>query len=240
MTKKIADLETGIARGLEEARGRKDLPLGLQDLVEFGKDHLLDVRLLDSRDRKLNRRGDADKRRRDVAAVTIYFRPGNGQSEKSDGEVPPREPSERLPEPRQVNQTASPHEAAPADRGAAASLTADILGALDAAERRPGYTFVSLKWFRDTVLPAVGAELNADPARRQTVLRELTEKRLLLTSKVPNPKNPAFPVTAIRINREYPDVAALLSAGRRAVDLGFAPVEIRGEPLSATILRERR
>jgi len=234
MTKKIADFEAGIARGLEEARGRKDLPPGLQDLVEFGKGHSLDVRLLDSRDRKLNRRGDADKRRRDVAAVTIYFRP-----EKSDGEVPPGEPSERLPEPRQVNQPASPHEAAPADRGAAASLTAEILGALDNAERRPGYTFVSLKWFRDTVLPAVSAELNADPARRQTVLRELTEKRLLLTSKVPNPKNPAFPVTAIRINREYPDVAALLSAGR-AGDLGFAPVEIRGEPLSATILRERR
>ena len=239
MTKKIANLETDIARGLDEARGRKDLPLGLQDLVGFGKGHSFDVRLLDSRDRKLNRRGDADKRRRDVRAVTIYFRPADDQSEKSDGKVSPGERSERNPEPRRVNRSGSPHEVGAADPAATASLMAEILRALDSAERRPGYTFVSLKWFRDTVLPAVRAELNADPALRQTVLREATEKRLLLTSKVPNPKNPSFPVTAVRINREHPNVVALLGAGQ-AADLGFSPVEIRGEALSATILRERR
>lgn len=235
MTKKIADLEADIARGLAEACGRKDLPLGLQVLAELGKGHSFEVRLLDSRDRKLNRRGDADKRRRDVAAVTVYFKPADHQSE----EISAGEPSERNPEPGGVDRSGSSREVGPGDPATASPPIAEILRALDSAERRPGYTFVSLKWFRDAVLPAVRAELNADPARRQTVLRELTEKRLLLTSKVPNPKNPSFPVTAVRINREHPDVAALLSAGR-AGDLGFAPVEIRGEPLSATILRERR
>jgi len=239
MTKRIADVETGIARGLEEVRGRKDLPPGLQDLVEFGTGRSLDVRLLDSRDRKLNRRGDADKRRRDVAAVTIYFRPGNDPSGNSDGEVPAERPRERHPEPRQVDRPDSLREAAPGDPGTAASPMAEVLRALDNAERRPGYSFVSLKWFRDTVLPAVTTELSADPALRQAVLRQATEKRLLLTSKVPNPRNPSFPVTAVRLNRENPEVAALLGAGQ-AAELGFSPVEIRGEALSATILRERR
>ncbi len=114
----------------------------------------------------------------------------------------------------------------------------EMLRALDNAEQRPGYGFVSLKWFRDSVLPAVTPSF-ADPEARQSILLEGIEKRLLLTNKVPNPKNPSFPVTAVRINREHPEMAALLGPGRSG-DSGFSPVEIRGEPLSETILRERR
>jgi hypothetical protein len=57
-------------------------------------------------------------------------------------------------------------------------------------------------------------------------------------SKVPNPKSPQFPVTAIRLNRLLPEIQAIL--GEQVADSDFRPVDIRGEQLSATVLRERR
>ena len=48
-----------------------------------------------------------------------------------------------------------------------------------------------------------------------------------------------FPVTTIRLNRLLPEVKAALGKGDNA-DLEFRPIEIHGEPLSTTILRERR
>ena len=62
---------------------------------------------------------------------------------------------------------------------------------------------------------------------------------IIVTSKVPNPKNPAFPVTAVRLNHRHPDVMAILGETRAAAS-DFEPIDIRGEPLSATVLRERR
>ena len=68
----------------------------------------------------------------------------------------------------------------------------DLVRHLDRAESRPGYNFVSLKWFRDSVLPAVRPEW-ANPEDRNHSLREAIEARFVLTSKVPNPKSPEFP-----------------------------------------------
>jgi hypothetical protein len=114
----------------------------------------------------------------------------------------------------------------------------DLIRHLDRAESKPGYGFVALKWFRDAVLPAVRPEW-ADSDVRNTALREALDKRLVLTSKVPNPKSPEFPVTAIRVNRSLAETRAILGSPETA-GVGFQPVEIRGEPVSATILRERR
>jgi hypothetical protein len=61
----------------------------------------------------------------------------------------------------------------------------------------------------------------------------------VLTSKVPNPKSPAFPVTAIRLNRSLPEVAEILGAPAPP-PAEFSPIAIRGEELSQTVLRERR
>jgi hypothetical protein len=123
--------------------------------------------------------------------------------------------------------------------GIAADPLSDLIQALDRAESRRGYDFVSLKWFRDAALPAEGLSWTSSDATRQTVLRGAIERRLILTSKVPNPKSPQFPVTAIRLNRLMPEVKAVLGSGDNNA-LDFHPVEIRGEKLSATILRERR
>jgi hypothetical protein len=133
---------------------------------------------------------------------------------------------------------------APSNDAAKSGATAtdplsDLIQALDRAESRPGYNFVALKWFRDAALPAEGFSWASVDSVRQNVLREAIDKRLILTSRVPNPRSPQFPVTAIRVNRLMPEVRAIL--GTRDEGLPeFQPVAIRGENLSVTILRDRR
>jgi hypothetical protein len=116
---------------------------------------------------------------------------------------------------------------------------ADVIRSLDRAESTPGYDFVALKWFRDTFLLAEEFEWAASDTARQAAIRQAIEKRLILTSKVQNPKSLQFPVTVIRLNRLLPEVRTILGS-EAALDSGFDPVEIRGEQLSATVLRERR
>ncbi|HTT81930.1 MAG TPA: hypothetical protein VMF67_00465 [Rhizomicrobium sp.] len=115
----------------------------------------------------------------------------------------------------------------------------ELLRALDRAENRPGYEFVSLKWFRDTALPHEGFSWAADEAIRHDVLREAIDRRWILTSKVANPRPPNFPVTTIRSNRLMPEVNAALG-GQNSGPPGFRPVRIRGESLSATVQHDRR
>lgn len=116
--------------------------------------------------------------------------------------------------------------------------TRELIEALNRAEHRRGFDFVALKWFRDTALPGESFDwAKADISRRE-VLADAIQKRFILTSKVPNPRSP-FPVTSIRLNRLATEVAAVLG-GEVESDSDFHPVEIRGEPLSATIIRERR
>ncbi len=116
---------------------------------------------------------------------------------------------------------------------------ADLVRALARAESRPGYAFISLKWFRDTALVSEGFEWAKTDAARQVVLRNAIDQRLILISKYPNPKSPQFPVTAIRLNRLMPEVKAILEIPDDGSAV-FKPVSIRGDNLSATILRDRR
>jgi hypothetical protein len=132
-----------------------------------------------------------------------------------------------------------PYSSKAVNRGLGEDRLSDLVRALDRAEGRPGYEFVSLKWFRDNALVREGFSWAADESARHDVLREAIDRRWLLTSKVANPRPPNFPVTAIRLNRQMPEVIALLG-GRAGSPTGFRPVSIRGEPLSATVLRDRR
>jgi hypothetical protein len=118
-------------------------------------------------------------------------------------------------------------------------LVQALVRALDHAEAKPGWNFVPLKKFRDEILPSEHIPSMRTDVERQNVLRSAIEKRLVLVGKVPNPKAPEFPVTTIRLNRLLPQVQAILGT-LNTPDSDFHPVEIRGEPLSATILRERR
>ncbi len=125
-----------------------------------------------------------------------------------------------------------------ASRPVTADPVSDLIRALDRAESRPGYTFVALKWFRDTALLSEGFPwASTESATR--VLRDAIVQRLVLTSKVPNPRSPQFPVTAIRLNRLMPQVKAALGGPEDGLS-DFQPVSIRGGDLSATVLRDRR
>lgn len=147
--------------------------------------------------------------------------------------------SKPLPEPITKPKAIRPSSSPTQSSATAADPLSDLIRALDRAESRRGYDFVSLKWFRDAALLSEGYSWASSDAMRQNVLRSAIDKRLILTSKVPNPKSPQFPVTAIRLNRLMPEVKTILGSGDDNA-LDFHPVEIRGENLSATVLRERR
>ena len=89
-----------------------------------------------------------------------------------------------------------------------------------------GRQFVSLKWFRDTCLPQKGFAWGAAPEERYKVLTDAIDRRWILTSRIPNPKNPQFPVTAIRVNRPLDEVRTILDENAKASS-PFAPISIR-------------
>jgi hypothetical protein len=115
---------------------------------------------------------------------------------------------------------------------------AELLRVLDRAESTPGWNFVSLKKFRDEILPSANVPSIRTDVERQSVIGSAIEKRFILTGKVQNPKSPQFPVTSIRINRLMPAVQEVLGLPKR--NLEFHPIHVKGEPLSSIILRERR
>lgn len=121
-----------------------------------------------------------------------------------------------------------------------ASPEVDLVKALDRAESRPGYKFVSLKWFRDTALKSEGFAWAVDDATRKSVLGDAIDNKLVLTSSVPNPGSP-YPTTAIRLNRLMPQVRRIFGVEDGDVGMSnFKPLPIRGESLSSTVLRDRR
>jgi len=98
------------------------------------------------------------------------------------------------------------------ERAESGSPLDDFIAALDRAERDPHLSFVSLKWFRDTYLVKRGYGWARDPDIPRRLVQETTERGLIVTSKVDNPKTPEFPVTSIRLNRQHPDVKKILGA----------------------------
>ena len=106
----------------------------------------------------------------------------------------------------------------------------ELCTALAEAERG-GHAFIALKWFRDSFLPRKAFRWNQHPETRQTVLAEAIQRGVVLTSKIANPKTPAYPTTTIRLNRA--------EAGVPEDSQRFQPVDVQGEPVSAAIDEER-
>lgn len=115
---------------------------------------------------------------------------------------------------------------------------AEAIRALDTAEHK--VPFVALKWFRDQFLPSFGVAWAVAPYAGQETIKEAIDRGLFLTSKVQNPKAPAYPVTAIQLNRDLPEIQRILASAPAVHNRVFRPVEITGEALSQTIIRERR
>ncbi len=191
--------------------------------------HQIKASLLDSNGRKKRSNASADHWSPALGRIEIRFEP-------------------IAPEQKQINSATSQPAAkeSPAKREklfkgipGVHPAEADLLMALDRAESRPGWNFVPLKKFRDEILPQEHLPSMSTDVERRSVLNSAIEKKFVLLGKVINPRSPQFPVTTIRLNRLMPEVKVVLGQ-TNSQDLDFHPVEISGEPLSATILRERR
>jgi|HubBroStandDraft_1064217.scaffolds.fasta_scaffold15735_2 hypothetical protein len=166
----------------------------------------------------------------DSGLVAIFYRPSTPEEDQAlDATVEDVQDS-----------LGKPAETATKPAEAANDPVQDMVVALARAEKDPQLGFVSLKWFRDTYLPQQGFPWAAMPDERQRVLVNAIDRNWILTSKVANPKNPQFPVTAIKVNRPLADVRNILNQETGPSRSPFNPVAMRGEPLSQTVLRERR
>lgn len=103
--------------------------------------------------------------------------------------------------PQQENMQADPGTGEP---------MVDFVIALDHAERDPHLSFIALKWFRDTYLQKRGFAWAFDPDMPRRLIQEATDAGIIVMHKVPNPKQPEFPVTGIRLDRENPLVQDVL------------------------------
>jgi len=106
----------------------------------------------------------------------------------------------------------------------------ELCTALAEAERG-GHAFIALKWFRDSFLPRKSFRWNQHPDSRQEVLAEAIQRGVVMTSKIANPKTPAYPTTTIRLNRA--------EAGVPEEAHRFHPVAVQGEAAAAVLEEER-
>jgi hypothetical protein len=106
----------------------------------------------------------------------------------------------------------------------------ELCAALAEAERG-GHAFIALKWFRDSFLPRKTFRWNQHPESRQAVLAEAIQRGVVLTSKIANPKTPAYPTTTIRLNRAEANIPE--EAQR------FHPVAVHGGGITEVIEEER-
>jgi len=106
----------------------------------------------------------------------------------------------------------------------------ELCAALAEAERG-GHAFIALKWFRDSFLPRKAFRWNQQPESRQAVLAEAIQRGVVVTSKIANPKTPAYPTTTIRLNRAE---AGIPDEAQR-----FHPIQIHGDSIADVIQEER-
>ena len=106
----------------------------------------------------------------------------------------------------------------------------ELCAALAEAERG-GHAFIALKWFRDSFLPRKAYRWNQHPESRQAVLAEAIQRGVVVTSKIANPKTPAYPTTTIRLNRA--------EAGMPDEAQRFHPVTAHGDSIADAIEEER-
>jgi hypothetical protein len=155
--------------------------------------------------------------------VRIYF-------ERIDGAEP-------APRPVRVTHSAAMHDYNEDEDGQEAIIPADLdarvkeLCAALAEAERGGHAFIALKWFRDSFLPRKAYRWNQHPESRQSVLAEAIQRGVVVTSKIANPKTPAYPTTTIRLNRA--------EAGMPDEAQRFHPVTAHGDSIAEAIEEER-
>jgi len=180
------------------------------------------VELCSENGRSKRRNASADTWSPEEDEVRIYF------ERIDDGEPTPRASRPQRSVAIQTQEDEDDQEAVlPADMDARVK---ELCAALAEAERG-GHAFIALKWFRDSFLPRKAFRWNQHPETRQMVLAEAIQRGVVMTSKIANPKTPAYPTTTIRLNRAE---AGIPDEAQR-----FHPVAVHGEPIAETIEEER-
>lgn len=221
-TLSIPDAEEIVEEALTELSYSQDpgLARALHFLAPPGY-HVI-VELCSESGRSKRRSASAESWSPEEDEVRIYFE----RMESNDEQRAPRSASR--PAEHAYDDDDEPVEAAlPADMD---HRVKELCGALAEAERG-GHAFIALKWFRDSFLPRKSFRWNQNPESRQVVLAEAIQRGLVLTSKIANPKTPAYPTTTIRLNRAE---AGIPEEAQR-----FHPVAVHGEGLAAVLEEER-
>jgi hypothetical protein len=231
----IPDAEEIIEEALEELAFSTDpgLVRALQFLAPRGYQAI--VELCSENGRSKRRNGDASTWSPEEDEIRIYFERIGGDDDDDDAPIRPRvqaAPRSR-PQPRQQSLPEPGNTELPGQD----SLPPDVddriheLTATLAEAERGGHAFIALKWFRDSFLPRKSFTWNQQPESRQLILAEAIQRGVVLTSKIPNPKTPAYPTTTIRLNRAE---AGIPEEAQR-----FRPISVHGEPLADTLEDER-
>jgi hypothetical protein len=219
----IPDAEEIIEEALTELSFSQDpgLARALRFLAPPGYQAIVELCSENGRSKRRNATADAWSPEEDE--VRIYF------ERIDEGEAAPRavRNSSRTIEHHADSEDDSQESLIPADLDARVK---ELCSALAEAERG-GHAFIALKWFRDSFLPRKAFRWNQNPESRQTVLAEAIQRGVVLTSKIANPKTPAYPTTTIRLNRAE---AGIPEEAQR-----FHPVAIQGDSLAAIIEEER-
>ena len=219
----IPDAEELIEEALNELAFSSDpgLARALHFLAPPGYQAI--VELCGESGRSKRRNASADSWSPEEDEVRVYF-------ERIDGEEPaPRSiRAARIDSPTAYDEEDDGQEAViPADVEARVK---ELCAALAEAERG-GHAFIALKWFRDSFLPRKAFRWNQHPESRQAVLAEAIQRGVVVTSKIANPKTPAYPTTTIRLNRSE---AGIPDEAQR-----FHPVESHGDSIADAIEEER-
>ncbi len=177
------------------------------------------VELCGENGRSKRRNASADTWSPEEDEVRIYFERIDGGDSAPRPSRAPRPVAIHAPDEEEDDQEA----VLPADMDARVN---ELCATLAEAERG-GHAFIALKWFRDSFLPRKAFRWNQHPETRQMVLAEAIQRGVVMTSKIANPKTPAYPTTTIRLNRSE---AGIPDEAQR-----FHPIAVQGEPFGETI-----
>ena len=218
----VPDAEEIIEEALSELAFSQDpgMMRALRFLAPSGYQAI--VELCGENGRSKRRNASADTWSPEEDEVRIYF-------ERMDDSGPAIRPSRgsRGPVEQDFDGDDGEDTAIPADLDARVK---ELCAALAEAERG-GHAFIALKWFRDSFLPRKAFRWNQHPESRQAVLAEAIQRGVVLTSKIANPKTPAYPTTTIRLNRA--------EAGMPEEAQRFHPVAVHGDTIADAIEEER-
>ncbi len=234
----IPEAEEMIEEALEELSFSTDpgLARALRFLAPPGYQAI--VELCGENGRSKRRNANATSWSPDEDEVRIYFERIDGEADEDDDRVEPGNGRPVL-QPRGRGARLAP--AAAFENGnvdeSVGQLPPDIddrikeLCATLAEAERGGHAFIALKWFRDSFLPRKTFGWNQNPESRQMILAEAILRGVVLTSKIPNPKTPAYPTTTIRLNRA--------EAGVPEEAQRFRPVAVHGDAGSVLLDDDR-